>query len=82
MKKVAGLVVLTLCSYTAFAQERPSPEKMDAVHTCITEAGVEMPAPEKGQGKPPKLTDEQKQVVDNCFKENGVEPPPMPRMQE
>lgn len=80
MKKIASLVVLTVCSFTAFAQERPSHEEMEAVHACITKAGIEMPAP--GEGKPPKLTDEQKKVVDNCFKENGVEPPPRPRMQQ
>ncbi len=79
MKKVIGVAILTLCSYIAFAQERPSPEQMEAVDACMSAAGVEKP--ERGQGKPPKLTDEQKKVVDNCFEENGVEPPPRPRMQ-
>lgn len=81
MKKILGLLVLTACSCGAIAHEMPSPEEMEAVHACISKAGIEMPTP--GQGKPPKkLSDDQKQIVDNCFKENGVEPPPKPRMKE
>ncbi len=71
--------------------ERPhiSAEKMEAIRTCAAAKGVELPAPppkgEKPSGPPPeggkdgkgppKLTDEQRAIVDACFKENGVEPP-------
>ncbi|MFA6060795.1 MAG: hypothetical protein WC756_21540 [Taibaiella sp.] len=73
MKKILGLMALTLCANATFADELPSKEEMDAVHACVTDAGIDMPKP--GEGRPPKPTDAQKEIIDNCFEENGIEPP-------
>jgi hypothetical protein len=79
MKKILSLMALTLCANVAFADELPSKKEMDAVHTCVTDAGIDMPKP--GEGRPPKLTDAQKEIVDDCFEKNGIEPPRKHKME-
>ena len=82
----ASVVALSLCSYMAFANEKPTPEQMDAVHECMANAGIEVPqkpvgepgeegADSKKKIKMGKLTAEQREVADNCFREAGIEPP-------
>jgi hypothetical protein len=73
MKKILSLMTLTLCANAAFADELSSKKEMDAIHACVSDAGIDMPKP--CEGKPPKLTDAQKQTIDNCFEKNGIEPP-------
>lgn len=59
--------------------ERPSKEQMDAVHACAKKAGITPPKRgEKGPGERPQLTEEQKQAMDQCFKDNGIERPAGP----
>ena len=46
-----------------------TPEKREAVHECMENAGIEKP----GRGERPN--DEQRAAADKCFTDNGVEPP-------
>lgn len=60
--------------------DRPSREHMEAIRTCAEKAGI--PQPKRGEGKGPgerpQLTEKQKQAMDQCFKDNGIEPPAGP----
>lgn len=59
--------------------ERPSKEHMEAVRACAEKAGISQPKRgEKGPGERPQLTAEQKQAMDQCFKESGIERPAGP----
>lgn len=62
-----------------------SPEVMEKVRACAAAHGVEMPAPHAPgstagapPSPPPQMTDEQRAVVDACFKEQGIAAPPAP----
>ena len=90
----ATVAVLASYALNAQAAEtRPSAEQMEAVRACAAKQGVELPAPPphhgkegaekptKGEGdrkEPPRLTEQQKEVVDACFKASGLTPPKPP----
>jgi len=79
MKKALLAASLSLCSIVAAAEETVSTEKMDAVHECMRNAGLELPGREPGQKIKVHYDEEQREIADNCFRENGIEPPPHPR---
>lgn len=89
-----GAVLLSACSNREPPrqqgqppQARPSAEVMEKVRACAAAKGVEMPAPPaQGGGRPetapPRMTEEQRAVLDACFKEQGIAQPqggPPPR---
>ncbi|MFS4458346.1 hypothetical protein [Bdellovibrio sp. HCB2-146] len=69
------ITVLGVC-VQGMAQEegQKSREEIRAImEKCFESAGMEKP--EQGQ-RPIAPTDEQRQIVDACLKENNVQPPP------
>lgn len=62
-----------------FHGEQPSKEHMETVRACAEKSGITLPRPEERRpGERPQLTTEQKQAMDQCFKESGIEPPAGP----
>lgn len=73
----ACAAVFAACSALAYTPEKPPErmppkEKMDAVHDCIIKSRLNPPQPGY---KPMRLSDDERKIADQCFKDNGVEPP-------
>lgn len=68
-----GLIILGLMSISAFAQDRPGPEFREAIKTCAAELGIQ-----PGEGRPPRLSEEDRAKMDACLKEQGVSRPQRP----
>jgi hypothetical protein len=70
---ISALSALALCSFAAVAQDIPSQEQIEAISECMSKADISKPKLEGG--KPAEFNEEQKEAIDNCFKELGLEVP-------